>query len=186
MAEYGAYRRSMQYQSSSEIIGVGQIALGLIVIILAGVATWIMLLVLGAVLLIRGIMDGYSALGIKKEKSFVPKISIAVLSAVTGILLLTWPQAGVAIVSLFLGALFIIEGIYKVSVSVVEKGIKWKHVALGGVLSIGLGIFIFTQWPVVNFWLLGTLVGLELVINGWSITIVSMAVRKNESHGAHA
>jgi len=51
-------------------------------------------------------------------------------------------------------------------------------VLIDGVITILLGLMIYTQWPSSSLWAIGTLVGVSLMISGISRIGMTLAVRR--------
>jgi len=49
---------------------------------------------------------------------------------------------------------------------------------LDGIVTLLLGLMIYTQWPSSSAWAIGTLVGVSMIISGVARVMVSFAVRK--------
>jgi uncharacterized membrane protein HdeD (DUF308 family) len=41
-----------------------------------------------------------------------------------------------------------------------------------------LGIMIWRQWPYSGLWVIGLFVGIEMLLNGWSLVMLSLTGRK--------
>jgi uncharacterized membrane protein HdeD (DUF308 family) len=50
--------------------------------------------------------------------------------------------------------------------------------ALSGVLSIVLGVMIMNNWPGASTWVPGMLLAIELLLQGWSLFFIGIAIRK--------
>ncbi len=158
-------------------IGVAEIVLGLVVVVLAAVATDLMIFVIGVVLVVRGALDGFEAYRNRYFRGYYLRIAVALFCVFVGSFLILFPLVGVAMISLFIAALIVLEGVRKLSTAFVYRGIKWRHKAISGVLSLVLGIIVLSRWPFVTFWLLGLIVGIELVLNGWAKAVVGLATK---------
>ena len=53
----------------------------------------------------------------------------------------------------------------------------WGSVLFNGVISLLLGILIWRRWPVSGLWAIGLFVGIEMLLNGWSLVRLSMTGR---------
>ena len=51
-------------------------------------------------------------------------------------------------------------------------------VLFNGVITLVLGIFIWRQWPLSGAWVIGTFVGIELLMAGWSYVMLSLVLRR--------
>jgi uncharacterized membrane protein HdeD (DUF308 family) len=98
-----------------------------------------------------------------------------VLAALAGLSLVSQPGAGLATITLFLAAWFVADGIWSLI-----SGFKWRPfdgwgwMVFSGIVSIVLGVMIYRQYPESAIWLVGVLVGIRLVLSGW--TMVAMGV----------
>jgi uncharacterized membrane protein HdeD (DUF308 family) len=55
----------------------------------------------------------------------------------------------------------------------------WMMVVLfNGVISLILGVMIWWQWPYSGLWVIGLFVGIEMLLNGWSLVMLSLMGRR--------
>ena len=47
-----------------------------------------------------------------------------------------------------------------------------------GIITVVLGFMIWNQWPVGSLWVIGTLVGISMVMTGTTRLMMTLAVRK--------
>ena len=113
-----------------------------------------------------------------QTRGFSLKAGVSILSIVTGALLLILPRAGAAVLSLLLALVFISGGLYNTFAAVMEKLPDWKWTAISGVVSVGLGTILISQWPVTDFQFLGVFLGIAIIMNGWSLVMTGFASKK--------
>lgn len=53
---------------------------------------------------------------------------------------------------------------------------------LDGIITLVLGFMIWNRWPLGSLWVIGTLVGISMVMNGATRLMMSLAVRRLASH----
>jgi uncharacterized membrane protein HdeD (DUF308 family) len=53
---------------------------------------------------------------------------------------------------------------------------------LDGIVTLVLGFMIWNRWPVGSLWVIGTLVGISMVMTGTTRLMMALAVRKLASH----
>ena len=159
-------------------IGIGQITLGIFVILLASVTTWLTVWALGLALLIWGILDLYQ--GINNRQQGIPwlRLSMGILAFGTGALLVFVPGIGAAALSLVLAVLFIVGGLYNLVAGLSAETSNKGWVVFSGLISIAFGIYILYSWPVERYFTLGILVGVEIILNGWSLAALRLAGKK--------
>jgi uncharacterized membrane protein HdeD (DUF308 family) len=51
-------------------------------------------------------------------------------------------------------------------------------------VSLILGILIWSEWPVAGLWVIGLLVGIQLLFTGWSLVMLALAARAHAQAGA--
>jgi len=51
-------------------------------------------------------------------------------------------------------------------------------VLIDGIVTLLLGLMIYLQWPSSSAWVIGTLVGISLIISGVTRVMLSLAVRR--------
>jgi len=49
---------------------------------------------------------------------------------------------------------------------------------ISGIVSLLLGILIWRQWPLSGVWAVGLLVGINIVLSGWSVIALGTAARR--------
>jgi uncharacterized membrane protein HdeD (DUF308 family) len=168
------YQLTKDAQRSTKVFGAVQVVLGIAVIIMAAFATWLSVWAIAVSLAIWGILD---LIHVLKQKTIWWRYPLGILALCGGVLLMIKPGIGSAAISLLLSILFLVGGINAVLLSLKQPdGRGW--IAAGGILSLLLGVLILSMWPVTSFILLGVLTGVEILLNGWTLTIAGMA-RKN-------
>lgn len=92
------------------------------------------------------------------------------------------PLLGVASLTLLLAALFVIEGVFDL---VLYSKIRALHgstwVLVDGIITLLLGLMIYMQWPSSALWAIGLLVGISMMISGFTRIAMTMAIRQAAS-----
>ncbi|MBD3241075.1 MAG: hypothetical protein GF331_10860, partial [Chitinivibrionales bacterium] len=147
------------------------------VIVVAALAPSFVVTVLALVLLVRGGLDIMHQLRLGDEKS-TAKIVVGALVAAAGVLLLVWPQVGAATFSGVLAGLFLIGGAQRVISPLTHRETASAFVVMTGVVAILLGILILALWPIERFSVLGVLAGIEIMINGMTVSLAGKAAHR--------
>ena len=87
------------------------------------------------------------------------------------------PLQSMEVLSLFMAAFFIVAGVFRVVVALAERFPKWGWALLNGVVTLLVGIIILESYPISALWAIGVLVGVELLFNGWTWVMLSLALR---------
>jgi uncharacterized membrane protein HdeD (DUF308 family) len=158
------------------LLGTLMIIAGIICLIVPRVAGVASIFYLGLLLAVSGLIE---MLGGGRE-SRIPHRGLLVggglFSFAVGILLMARPMAGMAAVTLLLTGFFFASGLAAAVTSASERYGGWIWDLAFGVLSVLLGIIMLASWPRVAVWMVGTLVGVDIVIRG--ATMMSAGTRR--------
>lgn len=131
---------------------------------LAGIAIE---LFLGWLFFIVGCIQAGAALTTRKHESFWFKFWWAILFVIVGLWLLMRPAEGIQALAFVVGALFIVEGVMKLTYSWhwrSQSEVGW--IMVSGILSIAIAMILLSGWPQQSAALLGILVGINLLASG--------------------
>jgi uncharacterized membrane protein HdeD (DUF308 family) len=74
----------------------------------------------------------------------------------------------------FLAAVLVVDGIFRAALAFrIRPRSGWGLVLLGGIISVVLGIMIWQQLPSAALWVLGLLLGINLVFSGVTFLMLS-------------
>jgi uncharacterized membrane protein HdeD (DUF308 family) len=158
-------------------LGGALVCVGGLAIAAAFSATLATVLVFGILLLGGGAVQLVNAILARTWKGFALHLLAGVLYLVVGGLMVANPRQVAADLTLMLAAVFILAGAMRLIYGVLHSfpGRGWA--ILGGFLGILLGISIWRQWPYSGEWVIGLLVGIDLVYNGWMWMVLGMLVK---------
>jgi len=111
------------------------------------------------------------------------KLAVAVFYLAAGAYLLAYPALGVAGLTLVLGIFLFAEGMADViAYFSARKSGASAWMLLDGIITLVLGFMIWNRWPVGSLWVIGTLVGISMIMTGTTRLMMALAVRKLASH----
>jgi len=160
----------------STLMGVLFIVLGLVAIgepLVAGLAVAVLA---GWLLLAGGIVHAVSAFRAGGAKSVIWHALLAVLYLAGGVYFVTHPLLGLGTLTLFLSVILLVEGVVWVVAYFQLRSNIWM--LLNGVITLVLGLMIWAGWPSTSVWAIGTLLGVNLLMTGFSILFAGAAVRR--------
>ncbi|HMK30821.1 MAG TPA: DUF308 domain-containing protein [Terriglobales bacterium] len=135
-------------------------------------------LIVGWLVIFAGVAHLILAFHIKGAGPFIWELLVGVVYIVCGWYLLTRPLVGIASLTLLLAAAFFVEGILEVVAFFNLRsapGAGWM--LFDGLVTIVLACLIWAHWPSTSAWVIGTLVGISLIISGVTRLMVSAKVR---------
>lgn len=183
-AELGFTPESLERHSKrTRNFGIGFILLGIAAILLPGIFTIGFEVLLGILLLVGGVLQILQALSFSKHKGAALPMIAGCLSAFLGLLFLTNPFKGAAVLTVFLAALFFINGLLRIIHGIQLKnlpGTGWGM--LSGVAGVIIALLVWSAWPTSAEWFIGVLLGVDFLILGTFLVSFASAT-KNEVSG---
>src|SRR5262249_39066579 len=88
------------------------------------------------------------------------------------------PLTAALSLTLVLGALFLVEGIFEIIGAIRLRAAHWGWEVLGGAVTAVLGLLLWLQWPVTGLWFIGFSVGISMIFRGWSWVMLSIQARR--------
>ena len=149
--------------------------LSLVAPLAAGLSITVMV---GVLLLMGGIAQ---LLVVFRAGSFGAGILLAllgILTVVAGGYMFSQPLSALATLTLFLAGYFIALGIVECIGAFGARPVPgWGWLLFDGIVSFILGVIIWRQFPVSGVWAIGTLVGIRLMISGWTLVAIGGAAK---------
>ncbi len=141
----------------------------------AGVSVTIMV---GSLLIIGGISQCFLAFQAGAFGKGLLIFLVGALTAVAGFYLFGQPLAGLATITIFLAAYFIVTGIFELIAAIqIRPAEGWGWMLFNGIVTLLLGIMIWRQFPLSGAWAIGTLFGIKLMMSGLSLIFIGRSVR---------
>jgi uncharacterized membrane protein HdeD (DUF308 family) len=111
-------------------------------------------------------------------QTFVWMLLTAAPSFFLGIMLVWHPGEGAASLTVLLTAFFVAEGVVRIVASLSYQDVfsnQWGWVLASGITDMILAGIIISGWPDTATWALGLSVGVNLLMSGAAITMVTLA-----------
>lgn len=166
-------------------LGVSLIILGTLAVIFSTVSTLVSVIYLGAFLVMLGFFEGAKAFNMRLWKGyFLLHIVMSILFMVAGIFMIMNPLENAVMLTLFWSIFFVIAGIVRIVTAITHHVPHQGLVIFNGAINILLGALVFWQWPASGLWVIGLFVGIDVLLAGWSLIMVS-SMAKNIHLKAH-
>jgi len=101
----------------------------------------------------------------------------ALLFGVLGAMIVWRPVVTAEILTLLMGAFFLVAGLFQLITPFVISLPEWGWHALNGLITLVLGVLILAQWPVSGLWVIGLFLGIELIFYGGAWIAVALGLR---------
>ena len=160
-------------------LGIVLIVLGTIAIGSAFLMTIASVFFFGWLLIIGGVLEAIHAFWREKGwGGFFLDLLTGILYVVAGWMMVTNPKESALLLTLIIAMFLVFEGVFRIVAALTARYPHWGWVLFNGAISLLLGISIWRQWPYSGLWVIGLFIGIEMLLNGWSLVMLSLAGRK--------
>ncbi len=132
---------------------------------------------LGWLVLVSGVLEAIHAFTCKAWGGFFIDLLMGLLYAVVGFLMISNPGATAVALTLIISLLLMFAGVFRIVIAIAVRFPNWGWVLLNGVVTLLLGVCIWSQWPLSGLWVIGLFVGIELILNGWSLVMLGLVAK---------
>lgn len=151
--------------------------LGFLAVALPGISTLSTELFIGWLFIFAGCIQLYRTISARHAPGFIGSFLTGILYFIFGILLILFPVSGIFSLTILLTFFFIAEGIAKIILGLQLRPLhRWGWFFLNGVLSLVMAYIIWMGWPGSAFWVLGLLVGINMIFFGMSLIFLAFGV----------
>lgn len=161
-------------------LSISLIILGVLAILLPGIASAFFTSVIGWITLVSGAVMIVQSFQSKPVRGFWLNLIVGIFYVIAGIYILFNLGAAVLALTFAFGILFIVEGIYTIIMAFTNRSghrMSWL-VALNGIITLILGIMVLNRFPFSAIWLIGLYMGISLLMSGVSLLAAALAIRR--------
>jgi uncharacterized membrane protein HdeD (DUF308 family) len=133
----------------------------------------------GVLLAMGGAFQLFDAFTCRGWKGAVINVLIGLIYLGAGLIIAIDPLRAAVVLTFLLGGVVVVVGILRIGMALQHKGTAgWVWALFGGVISILLGVLVLSRWPVSGTWVIGLVIAVELIVNGWTYILVGLAARR--------
>ncbi len=133
--------------------------------------------VLGVLLMIGGVATIINSFWAGKWGGFLLQLLVGILYLACGFVFTENPFETAAFLTLFIAIVFIVMGVFRTVAALVIQFPQWGWALLNGVVTFLAGVVIYRAYPNDALWVIGLLIGLEMLFNGWMWIMLSLGLR---------
>jgi len=160
-------------------VGVVMVLLGTAAIALPRLMTLGIMVLLGWLLIIGGGFQIASSVRMRGTPGWALALLTGSVKLGLGLIFLLRPHAGAASLTLFLGLWILLDGVLRLVLAARRRAAAsptWGVFA--GMAGILLGVLVLAQWPGSGAFVIGLIVGISLLFDGWAAVMLGMALRR--------
>lgn len=160
------------------------VALGILLVILGTVAigasvltTLVSVVFIGWLMIVGGAMETVHAFSCKAWGGFFIDLLAGILYTVAGFLIVSNPGASAIMLTLMIAMLLIFEGVFRLVVAIAVRFHNSMWLIFHAVIDLLLGFSIWQSWPLSGLWVIGLFVGIDMIVNGWTLFMLGLTAK---------
>ncbi|WP_411728305.1 HdeD family acid-resistance protein [Methyloglobulus sp.] len=162
--------------------GIFFMLLGIAAIVIPQVISVVIVIFLGWIIVLAGAMHMSRALFFRDMPGFGLWLGLGILQIAVGYLLIADPISGVLTLTMMMTLFFALEGVIKIYLGFMMRPLpQWNVVLFSGVTALFFAAIILAFWSETEHWLLGLFLGINMIILGGSMVIMSLRHKDNHS-----
>jgi uncharacterized membrane protein HdeD (DUF308 family) len=160
-------------------LGVVMVALGIFAWLDVVAVTIAGTIFIGAMLLVSGAFQIVHAFMTQAWRGFLLGLASGVLSVIAGLLIMREPLSGALVLTLLVMAALVASGVVRIVLAFRHRDMaRWGLLAFSGVVSLVVAWLLYSTLPWSGLWVLGTLIAVELLVQGVSWISFGLALRR--------
>lgn len=126
-------------------------------------------MLIGVLMLIAGLAQGAHAMMDMRWSNFTSDFAPSILFLLGGLIVISDPLTGSFVLTLLLAAALVLTSLFRLTSAWRGEALGgWQLLAIAGAVSVALWLWLLWTWPRSGVWVLGTIVGLDLLASGVS------------------
>lgn len=132
----------------------------------------------GWMLIFMGVFGCVGALTHRDGGGRITGLIMGIIAVVAGVMLAFNPLAGTLTLTMIIVLWLIIDGLAGIVLSLFRRGQGWGWWLLSSLFSLALGLILLETMPLGAAWIIGTYVGIVMLIRGMTLTAIAFEVRR--------
>ena len=165
-------------------LGIALIAVGVLSLAMPVVTTLASVVYFGWALVVAAVFEAVALLRIRPKGGGLAVLG-CLFSAAAGVMIVLHPFAGAAGLTLVIAGSFIAGGIARILAAGALRFPRWGGSVAAGALAVVTGIIVAVSWSVSSLWVIGTLVGVEILTRGFGWVSLAFFARRLPEAAPH-
>jgi membrane protein HdeD len=153
------------------VLGLLSVVAGVIALGHVAAASLVSVLFLGWMLILGGLILVVAAVVLWKEANHRWDLAAGALFLLIGFSFVRNPDIGLLTLTLVAGSLLLVGGVVRI-VAAFQPGAPRAILLVNGAVTLLLGFMVLNRWPVSALWFLGTILGIQLILDGITTALV--------------
>ena len=181
IAVAGTIRHELQHVRSHWcwflLLGALLLVCGTLAVVFPIITSVFAVSILSIVLLVAGVATLVGAFWTGKWSGFLVHILVGILYLAAGFVVSERPLLSVLLVTVYVAVTFMVMGIFRILAAMMLRFPQWGWALLNGCVTFLAGLVIYRHLTEA-VWVIGLLVGLEMIFNGWAWIMLALAIKR--------
>ena len=179
----------MSYQSrmgskTLMLIGIALTVFGVLLLISPAAVGGAVVRLVAVIMVVTGIAQLIQSLRMAGTFNSILAGALGLVVAGLGVMVWLNPEVGSGFLTALLMLFFVVNGFWKVVTAIrLRQARGWTWLLLSGLVSLLFVYLLWKQWPLAGAWAIGVLVGIDLLLGGLAMIVLSLATRRVRSGG---
>jgi len=160
-------------------LAIGMIIVGVFAVIVPIAATVAIEWLAGIAFAVGGIILVIHSFRWKAGERLFLSLILGLTYFAFGIFLMAYPLSGMLTLTIAFAIFFFVAGIFKIINAFRMRPFSiWGWALLSGIVSLLLSFIIWAGMPLTALWVIGLIVGIDLIFAGFSLLMITLVVRR--------
>ncbi len=160
------------------LLGILLLVCGVMALTFPFVAASVAISALSIVLLVAGVATIIGSFWTGKWSGFLVQLLMGMLYLAAGFVVSERPLFSILLVTIYVAVSFMVMGVFRILAALMIRFPQWGWTLLNGAVTFLVGLSIYRHLPLSLVWVVGLLVGVELLFSGLNWIMLSMEIRK--------
>lgn len=166
-------------RTTASLLGILLVVLGVLSIVFSYTATFVLTVLMGALLLAAGLIQLFDAFSRRTAGDTALELIVGLISILAGVLILASPVIGIVSLTVVLGVFFAVDGLSRLFFAFQPASqARRTWLMIGGVLSLVLAALILLGLPGSAGFTIGLLFGIYAMFLGISVLVIGRSVSR--------
>ncbi len=131
---------------------------------------------------VAGIFQIVQAFSVRGLRGFLLWLLAGIVYAAAGAIILYDPILASFTLSLAVCAFLVVAGVIRIWAGFhIRPAAGWRWIVAAGVLTFCVGVMLVAAWPAIGLWLLGAMLVVDLIFQGWGFIAFGLALKSRAS-----
>ena len=160
-------------------LGIGLILLGVIAWLDVVAVTLAGTIFIGAMLVVGGVFQIVHAFVTREWAGFLFGLLAGALAVFAGLLIMSEPVGGALALTIVVVVFLAVGGVTRIVLALRHRGMaRWGLLLASGLVSLLVAWLLYAELPWSGLWVLGTLIAIELIVQGIAWLSFGLALRR--------